>query len=192
MLDRTSFLREMTPEAGTADRRRNRASGFSFGAVQAEVEQGAEQSARGEQRVRHPMAAGTKPVAGSDRPPQATSAAAVPEFQSWFQTVEMCAGQGLSGGYTIRRANCASAEGAAEALRLVQRFAPGARIETDRYAGAWTPDKPIYEIALPDGSKMNAGLILDRYYQHGAGPHGLSDADLAEEIGLLMDQGLKA
>lgn len=74
---------------------------------------------------------------------------------------------------------------------MVQRLAPGARIEAEQYVGPWAPDKPIYNIALPNGEKMNAGLILDHYYQHGAGPHGMSDSDLTSEIRLLSGEGVE-
>jgi len=117
----------------------------------------------------------TKPAAATPAMPNL--------FQSWFQSVQVEMAAGLPGSYVMNRIQTSSAEGAAEALRLVQQYVPEATIQSEYFSSPYfSSDKPIYSVELPDGTRMNAGLILDRYYAHGLGAGGASEMDLASEL----------
>lgn len=80
----------------------------------------------------------------------------------------------------------ASPAGADEALRLVQMFVPGATLEAVRgiEGGIYYADKLTYSVVLPDGKRLNAAKIVDRYYHAGAGVSAESDLELMDELGV--------
>ncbi len=112
----------------------------------------------------------------------------VTPFESWFQTIQVTPSAGIQGGgYTMNRVQTASEQGAQEALRLVQQYAPGATVESMSVSNpAWGANQPVYMIALPNGERMNAGLILDGYYNHGTGVNAGSDTTLAAMLGHIL------
>ena len=72
-------------------------------------------------------------------------------------------------------------EGAQEALRLVQTYAPGATVVSSKFGsggGPYQADAPTNEIELPNGTKMNAGMVLNSYYNGGQGVTSFSDRQL--------------
>lgn len=80
----------------------------------------------------------------------------------------------------------ASPDGAEEALRLVSMFVPGATLESVRgiEGGIYYADKLTYSVVLPDGKRLNAAKIVDRYYHAGAGVSAESDLELMDELGV--------
>jgi hypothetical protein len=114
---------------------------------------------------------------GKNASPAAAAAtpATAAKSGNWFSSVNVTAAQGYAPSYTMNQNQTASQSGAEEALRLVQRFVPGASMESGYFGGGpWSSDNPIYYVALPNGERLNAGLILDTYYNHGQGEAGAS------------------
>ncbi len=103
----------------------------------------------------------------------------VPGFSNWFQSIRI----GGLGAFTWPPAFSATPEGAAEALRLVQEYVPDAKSEPFVY-GAQIDSTPSHVIVLPDGRRLNAGLLLDAYYHQGDGADSNSVAMLRAEVGL--------
>lgn len=193
MVTRTAFLATIMPEPQAAERR-TAGPGFSqqmIEAVRAEEPQAGPAPAPNPMRNLQAAPAQATPDAGT-QPAETGAGAPLADYENWFEDIEMCAAEGFSGAYTVRRALCASEQGAAEALRLVRKYAPEAALDKDAYTGPWAPNREIREIRLPNGERINAGAILDRYYQHGDGAHGLSDAELCSEIRMLMGEGSRS
>jgi hypothetical protein len=77
----------------------------------------------------------------------------------------------------------ASQEGAQEALRLVQQYEPGATLTARSWGGGpFLSNQPMYFISLPGGQELNAGGILDGYYNRGCGVTIASDLDLQRTV----------
>jgi hypothetical protein len=100
-------------------------------------------------------------------------------FDNWFQTITL--GPPTNG--TLMPAVSATEEGAQEALRLVQQYLPGATIVNYTVTGQ-VGDQVSHAIELPDGTMMNAGLVLDSYYNQGCGVDSTSDALLRQFMNL--------
>ncbi|MGO9095575.1 MAG: hypothetical protein ACLQGV_10160 [Bryobacteraceae bacterium] len=100
-------------------------------------------------------------------------------FDNWFQTITM--GPPTNG--ALMPAVSATEEGAQEALRLVQQYIPGATIVNYTVTGQ-VGEQVSHAIELPDGTMMNAGLILDSYYNQGCGVDSTSDALLKQFMDL--------
>jgi hypothetical protein len=100
-------------------------------------------------------------------------------FDNWFQTITM--GPPTNG--TLMPAVSATEEGAQEALRLVQQYVPGATIVSYMVTGQ-VGGQVSHAIELPDGTMMNAGLVLDSYYNQGCGVNSTSDALLRQFLNL--------
>jgi hypothetical protein len=97
-------------------------------------------------------------------------------FQNWFE--DNTVSSGSAGEMRMNRISSASADGAAEALRLVQQYYPDATIGTSRFGedgGPYAAAKPTYDVVLPDGRKLNAGGLLNSYYNQGWGVNTQSD-----------------
>jgi hypothetical protein len=106
-------------------------------------------------------------------------------FDNWFENINI---EGPNG-YTMNRQLAATPEGAAEALRIVQQFEPGATLSAnvigEGTASPWHSDKPVYEVSLPNGSKLNAGAVLVGYYNNGMGVDSSRDDFFQSEVNLL-------
>jgi hypothetical protein len=103
-------------------------------------------------------------------------------FDNWFQTITL----GPPSNSTLTQAASATAEGAQEALRLVQQYVPGATI-VDYTVTGQVGDQVSHAIQLPDGTMLNAGLVLDSYYNQGCGVDSTSDALLHQFLNLPAD-----
>ncbi len=114
--------------------------------------------------------------------------ARVPNFYGWFNAVAVYNTTNDTVNHWINPRACASAEGAQEALRLVQVFVPGATLEWIRVeeGGIYFADKLTPQVVLPDGKRLNAGTILNIYYHAGAGVSAASDLDLMTELGVTL------
>jgi hypothetical protein len=105
-------------------------------------------------------------------------------YENWFESAQVGAAGSSGAGvaYTMR---VVTAEGAQEALRLVQEYVPEATLEATVFGaqgGPWCADKPTYYVALPGGAQLNAAAILDSYYSRGQGVTALSDLTLRDEL----------
>lgn len=104
----------------------------------------------------------------------------VTEYERWVQLATVSAPDGS--GYAMQ---VATEEGAREALRLVQQWAPGASIEQTVFGaagGPWRADKPTYHVVLPNGDRLNAASLLASYYNEGRGVMVLSDLMLQSQL----------
>lgn len=115
----------------------------------------------------------------------APDASTVKGYSNWFSNVTVYSGITNDVDHVVNPMNSASPEGAQEALRLVQMYEPGAKLESVRMgegAGPYLADGPTFSVVLPDGSRLNAGAILNSYYHGGAGVSVESDLALAAEV----------
>ncbi len=79
----------------------------------------------------------------------------------------------------------ATEEGAKEALRLVQQYEPGAQLTSRSWGGGpFISNQSMYFITLPNGKELNAGGVIDGYYNRGFGVTISSDAELERSIRL--------
>jgi hypothetical protein len=102
-------------------------------------------------------------------------------FDKWFEDVHVGNLDPSGQSYRMNPLLCATSEGAQEALRLVQQFEPDAKLASTKFGssgGPFVADKAVREITLPDGARLNAGGILNRYYWGGQGVTVSSDANL--------------
>jgi hypothetical protein len=102
-------------------------------------------------------------------------------FSQWFEQNHI---NGLGGG-DISSNYSTTQEGAQEALRLAQQYEPNATLGSSRFGssgGPWLASKDTYEIVMPNGNRVNAGLLLGSYYNQGQGVTPLSDRML--QLGL--------
>ena len=103
-------------------------------------------------------------------------------FGNWFQSAQIV---GPKSTVSANELNYATQDGANEALRLVQQYAPKAELTSETFAsGPFAADKPMWMVAMPDGRMLNAGNILNAYYNHGCGVCVSSDAELQQAIGI--------
>jgi hypothetical protein len=104
-------------------------------------------------------------------------------FEHWFEPVEVIVAEGYGQGQRMPYQWGTTEEGAAEALRLVQQYEPGARLEAKVLGGwPWMSDRPVQHIVLPGGHNLVAGYVLDSYYNHGRGATAGSDFRLASKL----------
>ena len=98
-------------------------------------------------------------------------------FDKWFQSITV----GPENNNVWPAAYSATEEGAQEALRIVQQYVPDAKILAYRFVGQEVG--PLsHAIELPNGMRLNAGLLLDAYYHQGFGVNSLSDAELRVQL----------
>lgn len=105
-------------------------------------------------------------------------------FENWFEENWVVGGKGPIQ-TPLNKTNCATEEGAQEALRLVQQQLPGAKIVKSTWGsegGPYTAIKPTWEIELPGGARINAGGILNTYYNQGYGVTIASDTYLQQHV----------
>jgi hypothetical protein len=108
-------------------------------------------------------------------------------YDKWFGSVKVVNQTNGQTCYQMNRDYCASAQGAQEALRLVQNFEPAAKLTASKFGsggGPFVGDGENYEVELPGGARLNAGGILSSYYSSGEGVTLVSDTRLQEGIRL--------
>jgi hypothetical protein len=103
-------------------------------------------------------------------------------FDNWFQTITL----GPPSNSTLTAAVSATEEGAQEALRLVQQYVPDAKI-VDYMVTGQVGGQVSHAIQLPDGTMLNAGLVVDSYYHQGWGVDSNSGALLRQFLNLPAD-----
>ncbi len=108
-------------------------------------------------------------------------------FANWYSPINVTGTSNAPGGgaYTMNGSYGTTQEGAQEALRLVQTYAPGATIASNRFGsegGPYQADAACNEIQLPNGRQINAGLILNDYYNGGQGVTTMSDQRLQLDV----------
>lgn len=105
----------------------------------------------------------------------------MPTYRKWFQADEGC---NNARGTILPYGLAATAEGAAEALRLVQQFEPGATMREVQLPGQaeYGHGASAYLIDVPSGRNLNAGLVLEMYYMEGRGCSRSSEATLRNEV----------
>jgi hypothetical protein len=108
----------------------------------------------------------------------------VPDYYALFDAIAVYNTTNGQVNHYVNPKQSASPSGAQEALRLVQLFVPGATLEAVRgiEGGIYYADKLTYSVVLPNGRRLNAAGIVDRYYHAGAGVSVESDLDLIDEL----------
>jgi len=102
-------------------------------------------------------------------------------FDQWFTQPTVHSAIDSSASYAMNPLHNATAEGAAEALRLIRGLDPGAQATEYRFGeegGPYAADGVTREITLSDGTRLNAGNILNYYYNGSAGVTAGSDQAL--------------
>ncbi len=104
-------------------------------------------------------------------------------FNKWFADPMILGG--LNGPVPANKMQYSTEEGAQEALRIVKQFVPEATVvKTNWQSGPFVVDKPIYEVELSDGRRLNAGGVLTGYYNQGFGVTVTSDETIRRSIQL--------
>lgn len=106
-------------------------------------------------------------------------------FQNWFQE-NFVYGTSM-GPMPANKIFNSTEEGAQEALRLVQAYAPEAKVVNKVWGsegGPYTASKPTYYVEIGDGKLLNAGALLNSYYNQGYGVSVSSDEALRRSIEL--------
>jgi hypothetical protein len=104
-------------------------------------------------------------------------------FHNWFADAMILGG--LNGPIPANKMSYSTEEGAQEALRIVKQFAPEAAVVKSNWqSGPFVVDKPIYEIELGGGHRLNAGGVLCGYYNQGCGVTISSDETIRRSIQL--------
>jgi hypothetical protein len=104
-------------------------------------------------------------------------------FNKWFADAMILGG--LNGPVPANKMQYSTEEGAQEALRIVQQFVPEATVVKSTWqSGPYIVDKPIYEVELSDGRRLNAGGVLAGYYNQGFGVTVSSDEKIQRSIQL--------
>ena len=99
-------------------------------------------------------------------------------FSNWFQDATVYGG--FTGPMPANRTFFATAEGAQEALRLVRQYEPEAKLtEVEWGGGPFSANNRMFYVELPGNRMMNAGLVLNGYYNGGNGVCVESDVLLA-------------
>lgn len=103
-------------------------------------------------------------------------------FHNWFRDTTVAGG--LNGPMSLNRSYFATEEGAAEALRLVRQYEPGAElVQTDWSSGLFAASNKMYQVSVPGNGLLNAGMLLRGYYNNGFGVSVDSDAMLQQTLG---------
>lgn len=96
-------------------------------------------------------------------------------FRTWFADAMILGAP--NGPIPANKMHYATEEGAQEALRIVQQFQPAASVVQSVWqSGPYIVDKPLFEIDLGGGKRLNAGGLLGGYYNQGFGVATSSDA----------------
>jgi hypothetical protein len=104
-------------------------------------------------------------------------------YRNWFLDAQILGGQ--QGPIPANRLYFATEEGANEVLRLVRNFVPEAELVEDPWGGGpFSTSRPMYSVRLPGNKLLNAGLLLNAYYNGGSGVSSSSDLYLARELAL--------
>jgi hypothetical protein len=104
-------------------------------------------------------------------------------FHNWFADAMILGG--LNGPIPANKMMYSTEEGAQEALRIVKNFAPEATVVKSNWqSGPFAVDKPIYEIELGGGRRLNAGGVLCGYYNQGSGVTISSDETIRRSMQL--------
>ena len=104
-------------------------------------------------------------------------------FRNWFAEAMILGG--LNGPIPANKMQYSTEEGAQEALRIVQQFAPEAAVVQSVWqSGPFAVDKPVFEIELSGGRRLNAGGVLCGYYTQGYGVTVSSDETIRRSIQL--------
>jgi len=104
-------------------------------------------------------------------------------FRNWFADAMILGG--LTGPIPANKMQYSTEEGAQEALRIVQQFAPEATVVQSVWqSGPFAVDKPVFEIELSGGRRLNAGGVLCGYYTQGYGVTVSSDETIRRSIQL--------
>jgi hypothetical protein len=99
-------------------------------------------------------------------------------FSNWFHNSTVYGG--ITGPMPANRTFFATAEGAQEALRLVRQYEPEAKLtEAEWGGGPFSANNRMFYVELPGNRMMNAGLVLNGYYNGGNGVSVESDVLLA-------------
>lgn len=107
----------------------------------------------------------------------------VPGFEKWFEQNFVVGPLGAM--YPMSKQANATTDGAAEALRLVQQLVPDAKLTTETFGGGpYAATRPTYYVSLPDGRLLNAGRLVNSYYNQGFGVTASSDDMLRRAIDL--------
>jgi hypothetical protein len=102
-------------------------------------------------------------------------------FDKWFEYPQILGGP--NGPQPGNRFQYATEEGAKEALRIVQMFAPEATmVKTMWRSGPYAVDTPQYDIQLTPGRFLNAGGVLTSYYREGYGVVASADETIRHAI----------
>jgi len=104
-------------------------------------------------------------------------------FGNWFSNPMIVGGR--TGPIPANKHQYSTEEGAQEALRIVEQFEPGATVVQSIWqSGPYSVDKPMFEIQLEDGRRLNAGGVLTSYYTMGHGVTTSSDETIRRSIQL--------
>jgi hypothetical protein len=104
-------------------------------------------------------------------------------FRNWFADAMILGG--LNGPIPANKMQYSTEEGAQEALRIVKQFEPAASVVQSMWqSGPFAVDKPIFEIELGGGRRLNAGGVLCGYYNQGYGVTISSDETIRRGIQL--------
>jgi hypothetical protein len=104
-------------------------------------------------------------------------------FRNWFADPMVHGGK--TGPIPANKMQYSTEEGAQEALRIAKQFAPQAEVVQSVWqSGPFAMDKPIFEIDLGGGHKLNAGGVLCGYYNQGYGVTISSDETIRRAIQL--------
>lgn len=102
-------------------------------------------------------------------------------FRNWYRDASIQGGP--AGPVPANRLYFATEEGANEALRLVQQHEPAAElVESSWGGGPYSASSSMYNIRLPGDKLLNAGLLLNSYYNGGCGVSVSSDQYLVRDL----------
>ena len=102
-------------------------------------------------------------------------------FDKWFEYPQVLGGP--NGPQPGNRFQYATEEGAKEALRIVQMFAPEASLVKNVWrSGPYAVDTPQYDVQLAPGRFLNAGGVLTAYYREGYGVLASADETIRHAI----------
>jgi len=109
-------------------------------------------------------------------------------YQNWFQTIDIGTFDPSSNAvsFEVDPRCSANLAGGEEALRLVQQYVPNATLRAQDFPCQLPGQPQSYDVQLPNGELMNAGLILASYYNESYGVTQGSDAFLQEQCQIAL------
>jgi hypothetical protein len=110
-------------------------------------------------------------------------AGAVVGYENWFQSIQI-GNPGEPGAYKIAPQLSANLEGGQEALRLIQQYQPNATLVATKFPMQQDGQPVSYDVVLPNGVPLSAGLILTEYYHDGYGVSPISDSLIMRAAGV--------